>query len=158
MNKLVCIRSYDEKRFVSALILDASNHQTSITMSLSDASLFNVTVALDRNSYERDGSFIFVSFATTLVPNTYLRHEDGRIKLRKDDQSILFREDSTFKLLQSDKTRGMVAFEPINVRGSYLTVDSDSKSTLVIEAPKSKMVKTIDELERRFLFKLVCDK
>lgn len=44
-------------------------------------------------------SSLDLSFITLLLPNFYLRHEDGRIKLAKNDQTDLFKQDSTFKLI-----------------------------------------------------------
>ncbi len=156
MNKLVYIRSSDESNYLSALILDASGQQTSITMSELDRSLFKITTGLDQNSYENSCSNIYLSFLTTSIRNAYLRHENGRIKLRKNDQSDLFKQDATFKLLKSNQNKSFVAFQSINIPRSYLSIDSETKTSLILSEPKSQ-IKTIDDLDDRFLFELIYD-
>jgi hypothetical protein len=156
-NKLVYISSYHELHYVSALISDASTYQTSITMSRVTYSVFNITTGLDQYYYHRNSS-ILISFLTTLVPNAYLRHEGGRIKLRKNDRTWLFQLDASFKLLRSNKIRNMFAFESVNVPNSYLAVDTDTKTSLLLTEPILKInrtIKTIDELDQRFLFKFI---
>ncbi len=160
LNKLVYIRSYYDNRYVSALVVDISSHQSSITVSEFDRSLFNITIGLDSNSYERSCSNIYLSFLTTLAPNSYLRHENGRINLGKNDQSDLFKQDSTFKLLKSNQNKDMVAFESINVPYSFIAVGSQPETSVILAQAKLKTkrtMKTIDDLDDRFLFKLVFD-
>jgi hypothetical protein len=160
LNKLVYIRSSDESNYLSALILDASGQQTSITMSELDRSLFKITTGLDQNSYENSCSNIYLSFLTTLAPNSYLRHQNGRINLRKNDQSSLFKQDATFKLLKSNQKKDMVAFESINVPYSFIAVGSQPETSVILAQAKLKTkrtMKTIDDLDDRFLFKLVFD-
>ncbi|CAF5031539.1 unnamed protein product, partial [Rotaria sp. Silwood1] len=48
-NKQVYIRSLDDNRYISAIILDSSAYQTTITMSPINRSLFLITNPLDEN-------------------------------------------------------------------------------------------------------------
>ncbi|CAF1083469.1 unnamed protein product [Rotaria sordida] len=152
-NKTVHIRSFNEVRYLSALILDSSASQTSITMSQIDRSLFLITNALYEKSFENDCSTIYISILTAPGHSTYLRHENGRIKLGKNDQSTLFEQDATFKLITSKINKDMVVFQSINVPDSYIAIDTETKAALMLTHLDTNSL-NIDSLEKRFLFKL----
>ncbi len=153
-NKSVYIRSFYEDRYVSGLIIDSNSQKTSITMTTVDRSLFLIKDGLDFNKYENDSSNIYVSFSLLLIPNVYLRHEDGRIKLAKNNQLTLFKQDATFKLIINKDRQDMVALESINLPKSYVAVDSDSRTALILEEPED-VHRSIENLDGRFLFKFI---
>jgi len=123
-------------------------------MTTVDQSLFLIKDGLDFNNYENDSSSIYVSFSLLLIPNVYLRHEDGRIKLAKNDQLNLFKQDATFKLIINTDRQDMVALESINLPKSYVSVDPDSKTALILEEPED-IHRSIEHLDGRFLFKFI---
>ncbi|CAF0924588.1 unnamed protein product [Rotaria sp. Silwood1] len=152
-NKKVYIGSFNETRYLSALILDSSASQTSITMSQTNRSLFLITNPLDQNSFENDCSTVFISISTVPGCDTYMRHENRRIKLGKNDQSILFKQDATFKLLTSKIKKDIVVFQSINIPESYISIDTDTNIALML-TQLEKSPSNIDSLDKRFLFKL----
>ncbi|CAF3555701.1 unnamed protein product [Rotaria sp. Silwood1] len=155
-NKQVYIRSLDDNRYISAIILDSSAYQTTITMSPINRSLFLITNPLDENSFENDSSTVYVSFLSLAAPNTYLRHKNRRINLGKNDQSIPFKQDATFKLLIGTRNKDMVAFQSINVPESYIATDTEIRMALFLQQPKEKQL-NIDYFDNKFLFKLNFD-
>ena len=113
-----------------------------------------ITNPLDENSFENAGSTIHVSFTSPEVPNTYLRHENGRIRLGRNDQSTLFKQDATFRLLINELNPNIVAFQPVNIPGSYVAIDTETQTTLILSQSERQM-SYIYNLEKRFLFELV---
>jgi hypothetical protein len=101
-----------------------------------------------------DPSVVYVSFALLSSPNLYLRHRNGRVTLDKYDQSDLFKQDATFKLIVNKDREDMVALESINLPRSYVAVDSDSKTALILEEPED-VHRSIEHLDGRFLFKFI---
>ncbi|CAF4662316.1 unnamed protein product [Rotaria sp. Silwood2] len=150
-NKKIYIRSFNETRYLSALILDSAASQTSVTMSQIDRSLFLITNPLDKKSFENDCSAIYISVLTVPGYDTYLRHEKRRIKLGKNDQSILFEQDATFKLLTSKINKDMVVFQSTNIPESYIAIDTDTRAVLML-THLEEIPLNIDSLDQRFLF------
>ena len=139
---------------MSALVVDSWASQTLISMSKFDRTSLLITNPLDENSFENSGSTIHVSFTSPEVPNTYLRHENGRIRLGRNDQSTLFKQDATFKLLISELNSNIVAFQPVNIAGSYVAIDNETQTILILSQPERQM-SNICSLEKRFLFELI---
>ncbi|CAF0975087.1 unnamed protein product [Rotaria magnacalcarata] len=152
-HKQVYIRSFNESHYVSALILDPTALRTSIVISRIDRTLFLITNPLNERLVENNSSIIYISLLSTVVPNAYLRHENARIILRKNDESISFKQDATFKLLISKNNKNVVAFQALDLADSYIAIDSESKTALVLRQPKSKQL-DIDHFDTRFLFEL----
>jgi hypothetical protein len=125
-------------------------------MSQIDRSLFIIRDGLDKNIIEKDSSTIYVSFSSILSSNTYLRHESARIKLTKNDQSTLFKQDATFKLLFSKNKKDLIAFESINLPSFFVAVDQETQTALVLIQPQ-QIQTDIELLDKRFLFKFVFD-
>ena len=154
LDRPVYIRSFYEVRYVSALVVDPEGIQSSVTMSQIDRTLFLIKDGLSDQPYSKESSIIYLSFLSTTVSNTYLRHENARIKLTKSDQSKLFAEDATFKLLFGRTRKDVIAFESINLPQHYIGVDPDSQTALVLSQP-TQLFNDIELLDQRFLFKLV---
>jgi hypothetical protein len=118
-------------------------------MSTKARSLFILKKGLDLS----DASSIYVSFASWSRPNYYLRHENGQLKMANNDNSILFRQDSTFKLL-FDQQRENCAILAINL-GNYHLLNFDIKNNanlLLTRYDKPTLI--ISELDRQYLFKI----
>ncbi|CAF4726560.1 unnamed protein product [Rotaria socialis] len=152
-HKQVYIRSLNESHYVSALILDSTALRTSIVVSPIDRTFFIITDPLNERIVENNPSIIYISLLSTVVPNAYLRHENARILLRKNDKSISFKQDTTFKLLVSKNNKDVVAFQALDLADSHIAIDSESHTALVLTQPKNKQ-SDIDNFETRFLFKL----
>lgn len=123
-------------------------------MSQIDRTLFIIKDGLYEEPYSKDSTIIYISFLFPTLSNTYLRHENARIKLIKSDQSALFKQDSTFKLLYGTTRKDVVAFESINLPQYFIGVDPDSQTALVLTQPP-QLFSDIELLDQRFLFKLV---
>jgi hypothetical protein len=118
-------------------------------MSINDKSLFIIKKSLA----SLDPSIVSVSFASLALPNLYLRHQDGRVILTKNDETDLFRQDATFKLMV-DNQKEVFAFQAINLADSfYLALDNETNATLVIIKLEPHI--TIDKLDKRFLFRII---
>ena len=150
---MVFIRSLFENLYVTALILDSAAIYTGVAMSLTEKSLFVLQFGLDASKREHDPHSIYISFQSLSVPNSYLRHEDGRIKLAKSDGSDLFKQDSTFKLIEYGEQSDVVAFQSANLPQNYVAVDSRTKTPLVLTP--LKQATTIDEQPKTSLFHLL---
>jgi hypothetical protein len=125
-------------------------------MSQIDRSLFIVKDGLDKNIIEEDSSTIYVSFESIIAQNTYLRHQSGRLKLTKNDQSTLFKQDATFKLLFGKTKKDFIAFESINLPTFFLAVDQETQTALVLLQSQQTLT-DIELLDKRFLFKFIQD-
>ena len=123
-------------------------------MSQIDRTLFIIKDGLYEEPYSKESTTIYISFLLPTVSNTYLRHESARIKLTKSDQSTLFKQDATFKLLYGTTRKDVVAFESINLPQYFIGVDPDSQTALVLTQPP-QLFNDIELLDQRFLFKLV---
>jgi hypothetical protein len=118
-------------------------------MSTKARSLFILKKGLDLS----DASSIYVSFASWSRPNYYLRHENGQLKMANNDNSILFRQDSTFKLL-FDQQRENCAILAINL-GNYHLLNFDVKNNANLLLTRyDKPTVIISELDRQYLFKI----
>ena len=153
VDQVVFIRSLFENRYVSALILDSAAIYTGVAMSLSEKSLFVLQCSLDESKREHEPHSIYISFRSLSWPNSYLRHEGGRIKLAKSDGSDLFKQDSTFKLIEYGEHTDIVAFQSANLPENYVAVDSQAKIPLVLTP--LKQANTIDEQPKTSLFNLL---
>jgi len=151
----VNIRSLSSSRYVSALILDASGFQSSVIMSEKEQDPMIIKTGLDETSFERDGSSTFISFLFATAVNSYLRHENGRIRLSRYQNEYLFKGDATFKLFSSSKNREIVAFESINLPGHLIQVDPETKTAIVLVQPNSHFTGDIDQLDKSFLFQFI---
>jgi hypothetical protein len=128
---------------------DSSNIQIPIIMSIEKKSLFKIKRGLDFS----DASSIYVSFVSLIPSDLYLRHENGRIIIEKNDQTILFRQDATFKLI-FDYEKDFVAIQAINLPDYfYLAVDNEEHSNLTLK--KCEEQTPVNELDQRFLFKII---
>lgn len=122
-------------------------------MSSFDRSAFTFKSALDESVLERDCESIYVSFSSTVVERIFLRHENGRVKLGKNDQSSLFFQDATFRLIVSGRNKDMVAFQSTNADNAYIAVDNTTNTALVLIQPNNTE-HNIDVFDKKFLFKL----
>lgn len=136
------------------MIVDPEGIQSSVTMSQIDRSLFLIKDGLYEEPYSKESTIIYLSFLLPSLSNTYLRHENARIKLSKSDGTDLLKQDSTFKLLFGTRRKDVVAFESINLPQYFIGVDPDSQTALVLNQP-SQFFQDIELLDQRFLFKLV---
>ena len=118
-------------------------------MAVKEKSLFVIKRGLDM----RDSSSVYVSFLSLSIPNLYLRHQEGTIKLAKNDQSILFRQDTTFKLI-FDHRNDIVAFQASNLPGKfYVTLSNDQEPILILTPFDGEQ--STDRIDSRSLFKLI---
>lgn len=122
-------------------------------MSQTDKSLFLIANSLDDAVHRVNPQNIYIALASTVVRDLYIRHQNTRISIEKDDDSILFGQDATFRLLISKKDANLVAFQIINIPNSYISVDPELKTVLVAEESKIPDA-DVDELDERFLFSL----
>jgi hypothetical protein len=100
-----------------------------------------------------DSSSVYVSFLYYSSSNLYLRHENGRIKLSKNDQTNLFKQDATFKLI-FDHRNDIVAFQTINLSESvFLSVNADTNTTLIVTNYQQQT--TVDKFDKQFIFKII---
>jgi hypothetical protein len=147
--EIVFIQSLIENRYISILILDSSAYRTSVSMSTNDKSLFVMKKGLEC----KDSSSIYVSFLYLSSSNLYLRHENGRIKLSKNDQTSLFKQDATFKLIFDDKN-DIVAFQTINLQNYFfLALNNETNTSLIVT--QSGQQTTIGKFDDRFIFKII---
>ncbi len=100
-----------------------------------------------------DSSSVYVSFLSLSIPNLYIRHADGRIKVAKNDQSILFRQDATFKLI-FDYRNDIVALQTINLPVTYFVALSNDTEPCLILIPLNPQP-TVELFDERFVFKLI---
>jgi len=134
---------------MSISTFDSNDFQISVTMSIEKKSLFQIKKGLDLS----DPSSIYVSFVCLIPSDLYLRHKNGRIIIEKNDQTILFRQDATFKLI-FDYENDLVVIQAINLPDYfYLAVDNEKYSNLILTKCEKQM--TIDKLDERFLFKVI---
>jgi len=148
LEQIVFIQSIVTKYSISIKMIDSNICQTSVLMSTIDKTLFILKKGLDLS----DTSSIYVSFVSLIQPDLYLRHENGRISIAKYDQSILFRQDATFKLIV-DHEKDLVAFQAINVPDYFcLGLDNKNHSNLILNKCENTI---IDKLDRRFVFKII---
>jgi len=118
-------------------------------MSINHKTLFIIKKGL----ISLDPSLIYVSFALLSSPNLYLRHRNGRVTLDKNDQSDLFKQDATFKLIFDHQTE-LVAFQTINLQDYfYLALDDQTNSILIVKKIDRQF--NIDNFNNRFLFKFI---
>ena len=61
-----------------------------------------------------------VSFESVNRPGNYLRHQDWRVKLHRNDGSRLFREDATFARVPGLADESWISFESHNYPGKFL--------------------------------------
>jgi len=123
-------------------------------MSESERSLFLIKDGLYKDISEEHCSSIYISFLSKSIYDSYIRHEDGRIKLKQNIKTNLFRKDATFHLLFSKKKKDMVAFRAINLPRAYISVDPITLKTLILDDINDSTL-DIDFFENRFLFKLI---
>ncbi len=152
------VKFYQEDVFIKSVIenfhftistCDSDGFQPSLLMSTKARSLFILKKGLDLS----DASSIYVSFASWSRPNYYLRHENGQLKMANNDNSILFRQDSTFKLL-FDQQRENCAILAINL-GNYHLLNFDVKNNANLLLTRyDKPTVIISELDRQYLFKI----
>ena len=118
-------------------------------MAVKEKSLFVIKRGLE----QMDSSSVYVSFLSLSIPNLYLRHQDGTIKLAKNDQSSLFRQDATFKLI-FDHRNDIVAFQAVNIPGKfYMTLSADFEPTLILVPCDAEP--STDRIDSRSLFKFI---
>lgn len=87
---------------------------------------------------------IFVSFSTNDAPDVYLRHQLGRIKLSKYEDSTLFRQDATFKIIETASRSNIFIFESTNIPRNYISLDKEGKSTLILTFVENVVTEKID--------------
>ena len=64
-----------------------------------------------------------ISFQSVNYPDSYLRHQNYRLKLAEPDGSQLFKEDATFKLVSGNagsEDCGWVSFESFNYPNRFI--------------------------------------
>jgi hypothetical protein len=117
-------------------------------MSTKTRSLFVLKKGLDLS----DASSIYVSFASWSRPNYYLRHANGQLQMSLNDNSILFRQDSTFKLLFDQKKENCI-IQAINLPNYHmLSFDVKDNSRLFLARYDKPLI--INEIDKQFLFNI----
>lgn len=148
LEKAAFIQNLATNRFASTKNFHSNINQSSVPMAIKEKSLFVVKRGLEM----LDSSSIYVSFLSLSIPNLYLRHQDGVIKLAKNDQSTLFRQDATFKLT-FDHRNEIVAFQAVNIPTKfYISLSADPEPTLIL-APCD--AESIDRMDPKSLFKFI---
>ncbi|CAF0766706.1 unnamed protein product [Adineta steineri] len=145
----VYIQSVIDNRFISISYFNSNSLSILVSMSMKDRTLFSMKKGLDLV----DTSSIYVSFKYFFSSNFYLRHEFSRLKLSKSDESILFRQDATFKLIFNYENDN-VAFQAINLPYySFLALDYETNTSLILIKYDQKI--KFDQLDNRFIFKII---
>jgi hypothetical protein len=148
----VYIYSLFEDRYISTLVLDSEGVQTSVIMSQRDRSLFTIQAALDQTRSVQDPLSIHLSFLSLSTPNSYLRHFSGRIRLSKFDNSDIFRQDATFKLIETNQRGNSFSLESTNLPQLYMCVDTETKAALVLTDLQTTGMQNLNET---FLFRFL---
>ena len=149
LEKAAFIQSIASNRFVSTKYFHSNINQSFVSMAVKEKSLFVIKRGLE----QMDSSSVYVSFLSLSIPNLYLRHQDGTIKLAKNDQSSLFRQDATFKLI-FDHRNDIVAFQAVNIPGKfYMTLSADFEPTLILVPCDAEP--STDRIDSRSLFKFI---
>jgi hypothetical protein len=125
-------------------------------MSENDRSLFIIKDGLYKTIPENDCSSIYVSFLSKSVSNSYIRHESGKLKLKKLIKTNLFKKDATFNLIFSKTNKNIVAFKAINLPRSYISIDPLTPKALILDDVKDSQT-NIDSFQKRFLFQFTYD-
>lgn len=145
----IYIQSIIEEYYFSISFIDLNTFQIPISLSTINKTIFIMKKNLDFP----DASSVYASFVSLIPPDLYLHHENGQIIISKYDQSILFRQDSTFKLI-FDHKNNLIAFQLINVPDYvYIGVDSQNNPDLTLIQSKEQV--TIDEFHKKFIFKII---
>ena len=149
LEKAAFVQNIATGRFASTKNYHSNINQSSVSMAIKEKSLF----VLKRGLEMLDSSSIYVSFLSLSIPNLYLRHQDGVIKLAKNDQSTLFRQDATFKLT-FDQRNEIVAFQAVNIPTAkfYISLSGDSEPTLIL-APCD--AESTERMDPKSLFKFI---
>ncbi len=149
MEKALFIQSAAEIRFISTKYFHSNVNQSVVSMSIKDKSLFIMKQGLET----LDSSSVYVSFLSLSIPNLYLRHEEGKIKIAKYDKSNSFRQDATFKLI-FDNRNDIVALQTINLpKQLYMALSNDPEPALILLPLQEQS--TVDQFDIRFIFKLI---
>jgi len=145
----VYIKAVSEDYYVSLYNLKSFDFKNPVVMSGIDRSLFLIRRGLDTV----DRYTITVSFLSMISPSLYLRHEHGSIKFAKREDSILFRQDSTF-LMHFNYKENLFAFQPVNLpKHIFVTYTNDRNRSLFL-AGYSKDI-TLQRLPLNALFTIV---
>lgn len=148
LEKAAFIQNVATSRFASTKNYHSNTNQSSVSMAIKDKSLFVIKRGLEI----LDSSSVYVSFLSLSIPNLYLRHQDGIIKLAKNDQSTLFRQDATFKLT-IDPRNDVVAFQAVNIPTKfYISLSSDHEPILILAPCEAE---SIDRMDAKSLFKFI---
>ncbi|CAF0841093.1 unnamed protein product [Rotaria sordida] len=149
IEKALFIQSTFDGRYISTKYFRSNDNQSLISMSTNDKSLFIMKKGLNL----LDPYSVYVSFLSLSSPNWYIRHEDAQIKISKNDNSHLFKQDATFKLLFDHQT-DTVVFQTINLsKKFFITLNNQAKPDLILS--QSKEESTISQFDKQFTFKLI---
>jgi len=92
---------------------------------------------------QNDGNLVRVRFESVNFPGHFLRHTDFRLVLHRAEDSVLFRQDSTFRRRNGrfgDHEDGWKSFESINLAEHYIR----HRNFHVFVEPKDKNPTTFD--------------
>lgn len=134
---------------MSISFINSNTFQIPILLSKTDKTLFIIKNSLDYS----ESSSIYVSIRSLIPPDLYLRHENSKIKISKYDQSILFRQDATFKLIFNQK-KDLLAFQAINLPDySYIATNEENTTNLTLIQLTQPI--QINKFNKRFIFRLI---
>jgi hypothetical protein len=149
LEKALFIQSAAETRFISTKYFHSNANQSLVSMSSKDKSLFIMKQGLET----LDSSSVYVSFLSLSIPNLYLRHEEGKIKIAKYDQSNYFRQDATFKLI-FDHRNDVVVLQTINLpKQLFVALSNEQEPNLILSSLNQQS--NVDQFDVRFIFKLI---
>jgi hypothetical protein len=114
-NQLASIESFDNP----SLYIGAKTADAGIYSAQSETDKEYTTFRIIPGLANRD----CVSFESALLPNFYLRHQDGLIRLQGREKDNLFADDATFRKtsgLANPLDPSLVSFESVNFPGRYI--------------------------------------
>ena len=87
-----------------------------------------------------------VSFESIAFPGYFLRHANFRIVLATNDNTELFRQDSTFLIRRATNGQRGVSFESVNFPNHYITMRN---SSLHISQPNTPLTRSLASFNMR---------